>query len=165
MVKFSSLKEVYKGGEIIIIRKDKFQIREIEEADLLNGFLETLDNLSKASNLSLKETREIFRKCKSVLGHKILVAVKTNGEVIGTITIILEPKFRHGGKLVAHMEEVATKKEYEGAGVCSQLIEYAKKYAKNNNCYRIILDCSEENSMFYKKKGFYCHGLCMKCDL
>ncbi len=37
-------------------------IREIEENDLENGFLESLDFLSKASNIDRDKAREILKK-------------------------------------------------------------------------------------------------------
>ena len=48
-------------------------IREIIEADLNNGFLESLDNLRKASNLEINLAKDILKKIildKNQTNHK-----------------------------------------------------------------------------------------------
>ena len=44
---------------------DDIKIRELKEKDLFNGFLESLDSLRKASGLSPKKAKKIFKKIKS----------------------------------------------------------------------------------------------------
>ena len=46
------------------------KIRELEEGDLFNGFLESLDSLRKASDLDPKKAKEILKKMRSIPNHK-----------------------------------------------------------------------------------------------
>ena len=50
-------------------------IREIEEDDLENGFLETLDFLRNASDLDKNKANEILKKIKQNPNHIIHVAI------------------------------------------------------------------------------------------
>ena len=98
------------------------KIRELEEGDLFNGFLESLDSLRKASDLDQKKAKEILKKMRSIPNHKIYVAV-LDSKVIGSATIFIEPKFIHSGGTVAHIEDVVVRKEYQGSGIGQKLVE------------------------------------------
>ena len=62
-------------------------IREIEEEDLGNGFLEVLDNLRKASDLENSKAKEVLKKIKQNENHIIHVAIDGNkvGPAVGDI--------------------------------------------------------------------------------
>jgi glucosamine-phosphate N-acetyltransferase len=139
------------------------EVRELEEKDLENGFLETLSHLRNV-NLDIKKAKEIFRK-KSNQDNKIFVAVNENGKIIGSTTLLIEQKFIHEGGLVGHIEDVVTNKEFRGLGVGSAVIKKAIEVAKQAGCYKVILNCSEENFPFYEKLGFKKHGTEMRLDL
>ena len=40
-------------------------------------------------------------------------------------------------------------------GIASKLVKHILKEAKNNRCYKAILNCSDDNMGFYEKLGFY----------
>lgn len=128
-------------------------IRELEENDLFNGFLESMDSLKLASNLDKKKAVEIFKNIKSNSNHIIYVAI-LDGRVVGSTTMIIEPKFIHNGGNVAHIEDVVVSKRYQKKGIGEMLIQALLDLAKNSNCYKTILDCSDEVKPFYEKIGF-----------
>ena len=74
-------------------------IREIIEADLNNGFLESLDNLRKASNLEINLAKDILKKIILDKNHTIHVA-ELDGKIIGSTTLLIEQKFIHEGGCV-----------------------------------------------------------------
>jgi len=74
-------------------------IREIEENDLENGFLESLDFLRKASNIDRIKAREILKKIINDPNHIIHVAIDDN-KIVGSTTLLIEQKFIHEGGLV-----------------------------------------------------------------
>lgn len=84
----------------------------------------------------------------------IFVKVDTERQICGTITILLERKMMHGGKYVAHIEDVVVDKSCRGQEVGKQLIHYACEYAKEQNCYKVILNCDDRIRVFYEKCGF-----------
>lgn len=138
-------------------------IRELQEDDLFNGFLESLDTLKKASDLDKEKANEILKKIKSNPSHVIFVAI-VDGKVVGSTTMLIEPKFIHNGGKVAHIEDVVVTKEYQGKGIGEKLIRSLLDYAKKNDCYKTILDSSDDVKPFYEKIGFKKHSNCMRFD-
>lgn len=128
-------------------------IRELEEKDLFNGFLESMDSLKLASNLDIEKAKEIFEKISSNSNHFIYVAI-LDGRVVGSTTMLIEPKFIHNGGNVAHIEDVVVSKDYQGKGIGEMLMRTLLDLAKDNNCYKTILDCTDEVKPFYEKIGF-----------
>lgn len=137
--------------------------RKLEESDIMGGFLESLDSLRKASDLSEEKAKEIFNKIKSNPNHVVFVAV-LDSKVIGSTTLLIEPKFIHKGGKVGHIEDVVIAKEYQGTGIGEKLINFVLDHAKQNQCYKTILDCTDDLKQFYEKIGFKKHSNCMRFD-
>jgi|SRR6187200_32799 glucosamine-phosphate N-acetyltransferase len=144
-----------------------FVIREIQLADLKRGFFDTLSSLSHVGNIADQNDRaeKILSEIKSYPFYTIFVAVKEDNQLIGSITTLIEQKFIHNGGKVGHIEDVVTRKEYEGMGIGKALVLKALDFAKENRCYKVILDCSKSNVEFYKKIGFKEHEVSMRIDL
>ena len=145
-----------------------FIIREIEQADLEKGFFQTLSNLAMVGRIrdDLEQAKKILQEIKSYPLYKIFVAVKNDdADIIGSITLLIEQKFIHDGGKSGHIEDVVTRKEYEGIGVGSALVSAALAFAREKNCYKVILDCSEKNVRFYEKIGFRRNEISMRYDL
>ena len=128
-------------------------IREIEEDDLENGFLETLDFLRNASDLDKNKAKEILKKIKQNSDHIIHVA-KDGEKIVGSTTLLIEQKFIHDGGLVGHIEDVVVRKDYEGKGIGIKLVTSMLERAKEKNCYKTILDCKDDVKQFYERIGF-----------
>ncbi|MGB8034775.1 MAG: GNAT family N-acetyltransferase [Nitrososphaeraceae archaeon] len=124
-------------------------IRPIEFEDIENrGFLEVLENLVSA-DIDTIRAKQILQQIKSNPLHKIFVAQEEEegGEqqeqeqqvqaqddidkkkiktiVVGTTTLLVEPKFINKGMRVGYIEDVSVRKGYDGLGIGSQLIAYA----------------------------------------
>ena len=138
-------------------------IREIEEGDLKNGFLETLDFLRNASNLDKNKAKEILKKIKQNTNHIIYVAID-NKKIVGSTTLLIEQKFIHDGGLVGHIEDVVVRKDYEGKGIGIKLVTSLLERAKEKNCYKTILDCKDDVKQFYERIGFKRESNCMRYD-
>lgn len=141
----------------------EISIRQIQSEDLSRGFLESLDSLRKASDLEIDKARRILDKIKSNPNHIIFVALE-NQRVVGSTTLLLEPKFIHKGGLVGHIEDVVVSKNMQGKGIGEKLIQTALNYAKKEGCYKTILDCKEDVRKFYEKIGFYKTSDAMRFD-
>ena len=142
---------------------DEIIIRELESDDLFNGFLESMDSLKQASNLMEEKAEEIFRKISSNPNHYVYVAI-LNGKVVGSTTLIIEPKFIHNGGHVGHIEDVVVSKEHQGKRIGEMLMKSLLDLAKENNCYKTILDCADDVKPFYEKLGFKRHSHGMRFD-
>ena len=130
-------------------------IREIEYDDIDKGFLEVLENLL-STDIANKTAKDILKKIKSNPFHKIFVAQDDmNDKIVGTITLLVEPKFINKGMLVAYIEDISVRKGYEELGIGFKLVNYATNYAiSNEDCKKILLYCSEKNKPFYEKLGY-----------
>jgi len=128
-------------------------IREIKEADLWNGFLESLDSLKQASNIEKSKAKEIFEKINANPDHIIAVA-ELDGKIVGATTLLIESKFIHDGGLVGHIEDVVVNKEYQGQKIGEKIMNFLIEIAKNRGCYKTILDCTDDVKPFYEKLGF-----------
>ena len=98
--------------------------------------------------------------------HRIYVAVVQEGTeqglVIGTTTLLVEPKFIFGGGRVGHIEDVAVRAGYQTRGIGFKLVKCATEQAVLMRCVRTALDCSDKNIPFYEKIGYSYHGNTMK---
>ena len=115
-------------------RSANFVVREIQLTDLSRGFFDTLSNLAPTGNLVSQHERAkmILSEIRSYPFYTIFVAVREDGELIGSITILIEQKFIHDGAKVGHIEDVVTRNEYEGRGVGKALVLKAIDFAKKN---------------------------------
>lgn len=157
-------------------------IRPIEFEDIENrGFLEVLENLVSA-DIDTIRAKQILQQIKSNPLHKIFVAQEEEeggggGEqqeqeqqvqaqddidkkkiktiVVGTTTLLVEPKFINKGMRVGYIEDVSVRKGYDGLGIGSQLIAYAIHDAISvEACGKILLYCSKNTMPFYEKLGY-----------
>ena len=131
-------------------------IRELQEKDFQKGFLNTLDTLRETS-INEDKALEIFKHIKSNPNHIIIVA-EVNGIIAGSTTLLIESKFIHDGGIVGHIEDVVVKKEFQGEKIGEKIIRYVLELAKKHDCYKTILDCSDEVKPFYEKIGFKHHS-------
>ncbi len=77
---------------------------------------------------------------------------------------MIEQKFIHNGGKAGHIEDVVTRKGYEGKGIGREILKELIKIAKDNECYKIILDCDEKLVKFYEKLGFKKHSIMMRLN-
>ena len=142
---------------------NEIKIRQIQQTDLLHGFLKSLDSLRKASDLDQEKAIKIFEKIKSNPNHVIFVAVLED-RIVGSTTLFIEPKFIHNGGFVAHIEDVVVSNDFQRKGIGKKLILASLEYAKNNGCYKTILDCADDLKSFYEKIGFKKYSNAMRYD-
>lgn len=89
-------------------------------------------------------------------GHIIKVIRNETNLIVGSVTILIEDKLIHNFGKVGHIEDVVIEKTMRGKGVGKLLIKVAEKECVE--CYKIILDCSDENVGFYEKCGYKKNG-------
>ena len=137
------------------IKNNKPSITEIN-----NQYTELLSSLTKADKLSndffLQKIEEI-----STIGEIIICYYIDNIDkihIIGTGTIIYEPKIIHNGKYVGHIEDIVVGEKHRNLGIARSILTELKKHAYVKDCYKVILDCSEENIKFYAKNDFIYKG-------
>ena len=138
-------------------------VRKLQKEDLWNGFLQTLDSLRQASNIDKKTAEKIFDKINSNPDHIVVVAV-IEGKIVGSTTLLIETKFIHNGGKVGHIEDVVVDKKHQRKGIGEKIIIYLLRYAKDQGCYKTILDCTDEVKPFYEKLGFKHNANALRFD-
>ena len=134
-------------------------VRILREADLHNGFLETLDALRPASDLAPERAAEVFRRldgnpqASSSADCVVAVAV-AGGRVVGAATLLIEHKFINQAGRAGHIEDVAVAADRQGTGIGGALIRYLLARAAEAGCYKTIIDCADDVVPFYERLGF-----------
>lgn len=141
----------------------EIKIRKIQKKDLSNGFLHSLDSLRNTSDMNPRKSWAIFDKISKTPNEVIYVAV-IDSKIIGAASIIIEQKFIHNGGKVGHIEDVVVAKEFQGKGIGQKIVRSLLEYAQKQDCYKTILDCTDDLIPFYKKLGFKLHSNSMRFD-
>lgn len=81
--------------------------------------------------------------------------------IIASGTIIIEPKIIREGKNVGHIEDIVVSRFHRKNGVSQTILNMLKEHARENNCYKVILDCDDNVKNVYIKNGFQIKGLQM----
>src|SRR5947209_8594946 len=107
-------------------------IGDLTALDFDRGFLDTIGSLSDPE-LSRSEAVKVFQ-------HRLRNGVKTyvaryGDRVVGTLSLLVEQKFIHGGGRVAHVEDVAVHRDYQGKGIGTVLVEHATAAARERRSY------------------------------
>jgi len=99
--------------------------------------------------------KNIWKKIESQ-NIKYFIA-KEEGKIIASCFICIIPNLTRSGKSIGFIENVITDKEYRRKGIGKIIIENAIKYAKEQNCYKIILQSGKQRTdahRFYETLGF-----------
>lgn len=124
-----------------------YNIRDITINDDLSLLSEFGFDYINSSKESVSEFIETLNN-----NHRV-VLIEKNDTIIAIGTILIERKIIHSFGKVGHIEDVVVSKQHRGNGVGKILIEYLIDYANSQNCYKVILNCSNENIAFYEKCG------------
>ena len=131
-------------------------VRPLREADLGNGFLETLDALRPASDLAPERALEVFERLERNPDCVVAIA-EVDGRIAGAATLLIEHKFINQGGMAGHIEDVAVAAGQQGRGIGSALIRYLLARAETAGCYKTTLDCADGVMPFYQRLGFRRH--------
>jgi len=125
-----------------------------DQINIKSQYIQLLSYLTITYDLTLElfnsNIKEIF-----TMGL-IIVCIERNVEgikLIGSGTIIIEPKIIHGGKSVGHIEDVVVHPLYRGKGVAQTILNMLVDYS-NQKCYKVILNCNPNMEQFYNQMGF-----------
>lgn len=142
---------------------------EISELTLLNdqqGLIDSLRTLSGDDTESDDEDRVLSFRMKRAIGAEVTMFVaREGGIIVGTASVIIEPKLIHGGSYAGHLEDVSVAETHWRKGVASSLIERVIAYCREKGCYKITLDCDAVYAPLYEKLGFRYDCLAMRMDL
>lgn len=131
-------------------------IREITESDF-DGLMELYMQLH--DNPMPDKTPEIMELWQRILAdkdHHIIVA-EEYGRIVSSCVCVIIPNLTHNQQPYAFIENVITDEEYRGRGLATQCLNYAKKIAESENCYKMMLltgSKKESTLNFYRQAGY-----------
>jgi glucosamine-phosphate N-acetyltransferase len=137
------------------------RVRFLQPDDYHKGYLQLLGQLTICDADLI--TYESFAKQLELIertGIKIFV-LEDNNKIIATASLLIEPKFIHGLSNVGHIEDVVVSNDYRGLNIGKLIIGHLLNAASQFNCYKVILDCGENNVGFYEKCALQVKGVQM----
>jgi glucosamine-phosphate N-acetyltransferase len=140
---------------------DTLQNILLKNVDLINNiknqYLDLLKHLTVVEDMSddsfINKINEISATGDIIICYNRDIE-NQNIVIIGSGTIIYEPKIIHGGRYVGHIEDIVTNKTYRSFGIAKKILEILVSLGNKKNCYKIILDCKDNLIDFYKKNHF-----------
>ena len=130
---------------------ENLNLRPLQNSDYDRGFFDLLGQLTVAPPLS----REVFEEFVTDKNSRIFVIEELNTKkLVATVRLNLERKMMRGGKYVCHFEDFVVDERHRSQGLGTKLIAFAKQFAKENNCYKMIGICVPTLIKYYEKQGF-----------
>ena len=133
------------------------ELRELNEKDL-ESLIKLYEQLDGANgDFTAEDARKIWKD--EIEGNKKIkyFGAVENGKVISTCYCLIIPNLTRLGSSIAFVENVVTDSEYRGQGLGRKVMGKAIEFARENNCYKVILQSGswrKEAHQFYKSLGF-----------
>jgi ribosomal protein S18 acetylase RimI-like enzyme len=123
----------------------------------LKGIIELYKQLNDSNSafFNTDTANEIWNKIET--NNIKYYLAKDNGKIIGSLYICIIPNLTFNGKSIGYIENVIIDKNYRRKGIGKKLMETAISYAKENNCYKVVLQSETKRTdahKFYEKTGF-----------
>lgn len=141
---------------IMIQEKDRKMIREANKNDLQ----EILQLYLYLHETSIPENSEnLANTWDSIINdsNHHLIVCEMDGKIIASCVCVIIPNLTRDVRPYAFVENVVTHGEYRGRGYATACLDYAKKIALENNCYKMMLLTGSKNEKtlhFYEKAGY-----------
>ena len=124
----------------------------------LNEYYELLSHLSICPPL---DSATFHDNLNTIMSMGTIIVAHNDQCIVGSGTVIIEPKIIRGGKCVGHIEDIVVHPKWRGNNIAGIILQKLREYAESKNCYKIILDCTEIVSKVYVKNGFNVSGVFM----
>ncbi|CAH1792234.1 unnamed protein product [Owenia fusiformis] len=135
---------------------DNLILRPLQASDYDTGFLQILGQLTSVGDVSREMFQSRFdsmKACKDTYYILVLEDICTS-QVIGAASLIVEQKFIHSAAMRGRVEDVVVSKDYRGKQLGKLLVQTLTLLAKHVGCYKVTLECSDDNIKFYNNFGY-----------
>ena len=130
--------------------------RKLEISDYYKGFLELISQLTTTGSHSFEEFKLQYNKIST--SDCYILVCEYEKKIIATGKLLIEAKFHNNFSNMGHIEDIVVEKNYRAKGIGKKIINLLTDYAFNNNCYKVTLDCNNNNIEFYQKCNFKLRG-------
>ena len=144
---------------IDLIKQNPEYVDRIKEQYLF--LLSELTSTSYIETSLFKKNVERINKMGTIIVGVLNDTSSNFFEIVASGTIIIEPKIIREGKNVGHIEDIVVAKHMRGKGISHKILDSLKIFARENNCYKVILDCDNEVKNVYIKNGLKVKGIQM----
>lgn len=135
----------------------------------IQEYVRLLTHLSIAPPISAEL---FYHNLESIMSMGTIIVAHDNDCIVGTGTVIIEPKLIRAGQCVGHIEDIVVHPDWRGKNIAATIIRMLKDYAVSKNCYKVILDCNLAEAPvgnivpsavqgLYAKCGFHVSGIQM----
>ena len=131
-------------------------VREIRDTDfegLMELYMQLHDNPMPERT---PEIENIWNRILADKDHHIIVS-EIDGKIVSSCVCVIIPNLTHGRQPYAFVENVITDEKYRKHGLATECLNYAKKLAESEKCYKIMLltgSKKESTLNFYRRAGY-----------
>lgn len=121
--------------------------------NLLQLYLHLHEDKIPEDSMNLRETWEIIQSD----GNHHIILSERDGILVSSCVCVIIPNLTRNIRPYAFIENVVTHEKYRGRGYAAECLNYAKRIAIENNCYKMmLLTSSKEKSTldFYSNAGY-----------
>lgn len=86
-----------------------------------------------------------------------LIVNEMDGKIISSCVCVIIPNLTRNVRPYAFIENVVTREDYRGRGYAGECLDFAKRIAEKENCYKMMLltgSKKPETLRFYEKAGY-----------
>lgn len=142
--------------ERTLMNMGEIMIREAKEEDL-KEILELYlclheESIPEQSDYLLHTWEQILQD----KNHHLIIN-EINGRIASSCVCVIIPNLTRNIRPYAFVENVVTHTDFRGRGLASECLEYAKKLARQSNCYKMMLltgSKDEKTLDFYRNAGY-----------
>lgn len=108
--------------------------------------IENSDYIKFSNLLNLNISKDVFNLFINNLNKNrhIIIVYEKNNELIGTGTLLIEPKLTYNICYLGHIENIFVTENSRNKGIGKEIVKFLTDYAKKFGCYRIDLACEEK---------------------
>lgn len=131
-------------------------IREVDKNDLheiLRLYLYLHEESVPGDTENLRNT---WANIINDVNHHLIVC-EVNGKIVASCVCMIIPNLTRSVRPYAFIENVVTHGDYRNKGYATDCLNFAKKIAEENHCYKMMLltGAKEESSLnFYRNAGY-----------
>ena len=106
-----------------------------------------------------EDSAELRKTWKSILSdpNHHLIVCEVEGKIVSSCVCVVIPNLTRNVRPYAFVENVVTHGEYRGKGYATDCLDYAKRIARDSNCYKMMLltgSKQERTLQFYRNAGY-----------
>ena len=132
-------------------------IRAVEQNDL-EAVIQLLQSISEFKPSRLDFLTIWNSICEQSNVHSLVAII--DKQVVGYGSIVIEIK--PSGAKMGHIEDIVSHPLFRKKGIGKAVLDSLFKVAKANDCYKVAIQCKENNIEFYEKCEYELSGVAMQ---